>query len=111
MKYKIYKDVSKNKIKNYIPPGYLSSLPASWPDQLTMIVFKTGRNDVVLSNTVADALMDKKMMGQENLIAFGGCFTIESIQLFRDKEIEYVALKEFPWTDERYKQIRMNSGG
>ncbi|KQN98976.1 hypothetical protein [Paenibacillus sp. Leaf72] len=109
MKYKIYKEVLKNKIKSYIPPRYFCKLPVSWPEKITIIVFKTDRNNVVLSNTVEAALSNEDLNNQINIVVFGGCFTIESIQLLRDRDISYISISDFLWTDESYKQILMNS--
>lgn len=106
VRYKIHRKVLKTNIKNYIPSRYMNAFPSSWPDLITLILFRMSRDDVILSNTVKEALNNEKIKSEETIVAFGGCFTIESIQLLKDKGIHYVAINDFPWTDERYKQIR-----
>jgi hypothetical protein len=106
MKFKIHKDIEKAKIKHYVPPKFLTTVPQFWPDKCTIMVFKCGRSDVILSNIVEDALSSEILVGQKMIIAFGGCFTIESEQLLKSRGISIVALSNFPWTDERYKEIK-----
>lgn len=109
MKYKIINRIGKEKIRNLVPPKFFTSIPTSWPEICTVIKFKCDRNDVILSTTVQDAINSLDPSDESKHIAFGGCFTIEAVELLRENNIEYVALSDFPWTDERYKSIRSNS--
>ncbi|WP_146240927.1 hypothetical protein [Paenibacillus sambharensis] len=64
-----------------------------------------------MSKTVENALRDEDLENQENIVAFGGCFTVESVQVLKDRRISYISISDFPWTDENYRQISMNSKG
>lgn len=69
----------------------------------TLLSFRTQRNDKVLSATVA-AVLDE-VSPEENLIAFGGCFTLEAISLLKNANAEIFSVSEFPWTDDRHLEI------
>ncbi|WP_132310393.1 hypothetical protein [Paenibacillus sp. BK033] len=109
MKYKIIEQIRKEKIRNLVPPKFFTSIPSSWPEICTVIKFKCDRNDVILSTTVLGAIHSLDPSDESKKIAFGSCFTIEAVELLRENNIKYIALSDFPWTDERYKFIKSNS--
>ena len=105
MKYKIYTDISKTKIKKFVPQRYLTTFPRTWPEKCTIIVFKRGRDDYIPSTIVDHAIRSGKLDGKEKIIAFGGSFTVESIELLNSKGISYISLSNFPFKDQDIIEI------
>ena len=71
----------------------------------TLVLFRNDRNDVVLSRAVESAISDIADVA-EPVVAVGGCFTAEGLELLRARQATVLQLSEFYWTDESYRAIR-----
>ncbi|MDQ0888643.1 hypothetical protein QFZ81_003731 [Paenibacillus sp. V4I9] len=65
-------------------------------------------DEVVLSSVVNKALkkVNLNLNDEFKKLAIGYNFTFESIQLLHEYKFDVVSLRDFPWTDERYKAIK-----
>jgi hypothetical protein len=70
----------------------------------TLLVFPSQRQDTVLSGAVAHVLSG--ISPDERLVALGGCFTLESLELLKARRVEVFAQSDHPWTDSGYQEIR-----
>jgi hypothetical protein len=71
----------------------------------TLLLFRNDRRDVVLSRVVRSALAEVvEPVGQ--LVAVGGCFTAEGLELLQARQGLVLQLSEFLWTDDSYQAIR-----
>lgn len=107
MKAEIRKNVycSYDNMKKYLNQQYLELVNKNFYGKIINIVcFPIGINTVTSTNV-------KKVMKKFNAkdittLYFARCFTIEAINLINDNNGAVCAIIEFPWTDERYNQIR-----
>jgi hypothetical protein len=59
----------------------------------------------VLSRVVESALAEVADSA-EPLVAVGGCFTVEGLEMLRERHAVTLQLSEFHWTDDSFKTIR-----
>lgn len=106
MKHTVQRGLSADALRATVPPRYRPLLSNALPDPpYTLLLFRNDRNDVVLSRAVGAALAD--VAGEpEALVAVGGCFTAEGLELLRARQASVLQLSEFHWTDESYRAIR-----
>jgi hypothetical protein len=106
VKYTVTHGLSAEALRASVPPRYRPRLPANLPEpHYTLLLFRNDRRDVVLSRTVESALTEA---GDEAgpLVAVGGCFTAEGIELLRARHAMVLQLAEWHWTDKSYQAIR-----
>ena len=96
--------LTKRKLLAAVPPRYRPKLPPLRASLYTMLKFRSAREDVVLSRVVQDAL--SRIEGNDHLVAIGGSFTMEALDLLQARGAVVLQLSEFCWTDERYLAIR-----
>ncbi len=106
MKHTAQQGLSAESLRASVPLRYRPLLPATLSDtRYTLLLFRTDRNDVVLSRTVESAMADVADVA-EPVIAVGGCFTTEGLELLRERGAMILQLSEYYWTDESYRAIR-----
>ena len=71
---------------------------------MTLVCFPTDQT-AITSKYVEKAL--KKIKNQDvTVLYFAQCFTLEAINVINEKNGVAFTIIEFPWTDDRYNQIR-----
>ena len=108
----MYHNVSGSKILSKIPSAFKGELLLRQFDRdkslFTVLVFPSQRKDVISSGAVKHMLAD--LLKQERLVAFGGCFTSESLALLRERCAEIFVLSDFLWSDESWGDSRARIG-
>jgi hypothetical protein len=106
VKHTIKRGLSPEGLRASTPARYRPLLPAELPEpQYTLLLFRLARNDVVLSRVVQSALAEVADVAGP-LVAVGGCFTAEGLELLRARQATVLELSEFHWTDESYRTVR-----
>ena len=106
MKYTVQRGLSAEALRSSVPARYRSRLPDHLPDRsYTLLLFRNDRRDVVLSRVVESALAEAAEP-DGRVVAVGGCFTAEGLELLRAREAMVLQLAEFHWTDESYQAVR-----
>jgi len=107
MKCKIQRGLSLESLLSSLPHKYQGVLPPSLPTgPFTLLLFRNGREDVVLGRTVGAAL--DRVNDSEQLVAVGGSFTEEAVVLLRLRQALILQLDSWVWTDARYTSLRAN---
>ena len=86
--------------------GLASACEAEFTELCNLITFPHNRKDVVKSSLAEKAL---KKLGEANsgtLVVVGGCFSLESVKILKSRNAVFLALSEFPWTDEDHTHIK-----
>jgi hypothetical protein len=109
VRHTVLRGLSVNSLRASVPRRYCSQLPDSLSEQsYTLVLFRSAREDVVLSSVVASALADvNDMVG--TVVAVGGGFTVEGLALLRARKCIILTLSDFYWTDESYLRQRHSS--
>jgi hypothetical protein len=106
VKFSVQKNLSAKALRSSVPARYRSRLPDTLPGQAyTLLLFRNDRRDVILSRVVASALAEV-VEPAGRLVAVGGCFTAEGLELLRAQQAMVLQLAEFHWTDESYQGVR-----
>lgn len=106
MKHTLQRGLTADALRASVPPRYRPLLPDALSDPpYSLLLFRNDRNDVVLSRAVEAALADAASESG-TLVAVGGCFTVEGLELLRGRRAVVLQLSEFHWTDESYRTIR-----
>ena len=69
------------------------------------ISFKTDRKDVTLSSELKK-ILHKVNIEYSKLLILTNNLTIESTEILKENEIEYISISDFFWTDDSYTSIR-----
>ena len=106
MKITIHEEVccDNRNLKKYLPARYAPLVYKTYYKQIvTFICFPI--DSTITSKSVEKAL---KRIKNPNItmLYFANCFTLEAIKIINEKNGAAFALNEFPWTDDRYNQIR-----
>ena len=108
MKAKVYPDISGSILTKHVPPSLRGQVALrrfeKEPGLFTLLVFPTQWQDTVISGAVAHVLSG--IAPHERLIALGGCFTLESLALLKDRRAEIFTQSDYPWTDAGYQEAR-----
>ena len=108
MKAKVYSDIAGSLITKRAPPSLRDQVVLRRFEKdeglFTLLVFPTQRKNKILSGAVSHALVEVPVT--ERLVAFGGCFTLESLALLKERGAEIFAADDFPWTDGGFTKIR-----
>jgi len=108
MKAKIYSNIAGNLIVKRAPPTLRGQVVLRRFEKdkevFTLLVFPTQSKNTIFSGAVNHVLSEVPIT--ERLVAFGGCFTLESLALLRERGAEIFAVSDFPWTDEGFTVIR-----
>jgi hypothetical protein len=108
MKAKIYSNIAGNLIVKRAPPTLRDQIVLRKFEKdegvFTLIVFPTQSKKTIFSGAVNHVL--SKVSVTERLVVFGGCFTLESLVLLRERGAEIFAVSDFQWTDEGFTVIR-----
>lgn len=94
-----------HNLNKYLPARYVSLVNKRYYKQIvTFVCFPVDKN-AITSKNVEKAL--KKIKNKNvTVLYFARCFTLEAINLINKKNGAAFTLIEFPWTDDRYNQIR-----
>ena len=106
MKHTVQRGLSVEALCASVPSRYRPQLPTGLREpKYTLLLFRNDRDDVILSRSVKSALAD---VANESgpLVAVGGCFTAEGLELLQARQAIILQLAEFFWTDESYLAIR-----
>jgi hypothetical protein len=107
VQYTVQPRLSEIALRSAVPPRYRPQLPPDLPaGPYTLLLFRSDRRDVVLSRVVAAALASVPSDDRGHLVAIGGCFTAEGLELLRARGAIILQLAEFHWTDQSYQAIR-----
>lgn len=108
MKAKTYSNIAGSMLVKRTPPSLREQVALRRFEKeagfFTLMVFPNQRTDRVLSGVVKHMLA--KIPHSERLVAFGGCFTLESLALLRERGAEIFAVSDYPWSDEGFLHIR-----
>lgn len=107
-KYKFYKNIQKDKIKAFLAKpvlGYFNEKIIK-EETVSLVVFSTDRNKVVLSGHVRQFKKQNKELGP--LVAVGMMFTVEAANLIRSLTPYFVYYDDNTWDDESYIRIKQN---
>ena len=101
----IFERIPAAALADVVPPDYRALLavtvrPAA---SYTVVVFKHDREDVVTSALVRRALA--RVGAEPALVAVGGNFTREAIELLEARNASIARLGEFFWTHESYNTL------
>lgn len=106
MQYKVKNGLTKEAIRSCLPPRYRPLISDELPGPpYTLLLFRSDRNDVIMSRVVEAALSDV-IAESETLIAVAGCFTAEGLEILHARRAAVLQLSEFYWTDESYQAVR-----
>ena len=108
MSVRVIQDLPVGKLENAVPTAYRAmtdALPNKTPN-VTLLLFRSSKGDVVLSRVVKRGLERLPKKGQETRIAIGGCFTAEAEALLRKYAFEVLYLSDLHWTDDAYISLR-----
>lgn len=106
MKFKIYNNLSFEKLLKVVPSRYKNLISAlSRNDEFDVVIFLND-SEVVLSGTANKAIKGFKKTDRNRILALGYCFMIEARILFRENGFEMIELRSFEWTDESYTAIK-----
>jgi hypothetical protein len=105
-KFTIFERVPPTGLVGVVPPDYRALLPVAVrpAESYTVVLFKHDREDVVTSASVRRALAQVGPVPA--LVAVGGNFTREAIELLEARDASIARLGEFFWTDESYNTLR-----
>jgi hypothetical protein len=108
MKAKVYSNIVGNLIVKRAPPNLRDQIMLRRFEKdegvFTLLVFPTQSKNTIFSGAVNHVLSEVPV--SERLVAFGGCFTLESLTLLRERGAEIFTVSDFPWTDEGFTVIR-----
>jgi len=95
----------RDRIPAVVPPDYRGLIPAVTVRgaTYTVVLFAHDRRDVVTSAPVRRALA--AIPADEQLLAVGGNFTADAIDLLNSRDAAIARLGEFYWTDESYNSL------
>lgn len=92
-------------LNKYLPARYASLVNKNYYKQIVTFVSFPVAQTVITSKNVEKAL--KKIKNQNiTVLYFAQCFTLEAVNIINKKNGAVFTLNEFPWTDDRYNQIR-----
>ena len=92
-------------LKKYLPARYASLVNKNYYKQIVTFVCFPVDQIAITSKNVEKAL--KKIKNQNvTILYFARCFTLEAIKIINEKNGTAFTLIEYPWTDDRYNQIR-----
>jgi hypothetical protein len=109
MKFRIYRSIEPNYVKERVPTEYRDLAVAyetKFVNKCTLIVFPHNRKDVVKSNIVIKALSKLGASRTEILVVVGGCFSLESVEILSAENAVFLSLSEFNWTDKSFAEIK-----
>ena len=109
MKFRIQHKLEISRLKEIVPTAYrelASALEPTIEGPVTLITFPHDRRDVVKSSLVVKALKKLNPDTGGNLVALGGCFSLESVELLQNVNALLLCLSEFNWSDERHTAIK-----
>ncbi len=107
-KYKFYKNIQKDKIKAFLTKpvlGYFNEKIIK-EEIVSLVIFSTDRNKVILSSHVRQFKKQNKELG--TLVAVGMMFTVEAANLIRSLTPYFVYYDDNTWDDESYIRIKQN---
>ena len=92
-------------LDKYLPARYVSLVSKKYYKQIvTFVCFPTDQT-VITSKYVEKAL--RKIKNQNvTVLYFARCFTLEAINVINEKNGAAFTIIEYPWTDDRYNQVR-----
>ena len=92
-------------LDKYLPARYVSLVSKNYYKQIvTFVCFPTDQT-VITSKYVGKAL--RKIKNQNvTVLYFARCFTLEAINAINEKNGAAFTIIEYPWTDDRYNQVR-----
>jgi hypothetical protein len=106
MRHVIQRGLSVDTLRASVPNRYRSQIPNNLPARsYAIVLFRNTREDVVLSTVVESALAEVDDLN-ETLVAIGGGFTFEGLELLRARKCIILTLSDFYWTDASYRAIR-----
>ena len=106
MRHSVQRGLSVDALRASVPNRYRSQLPDNLPEQsYALVLFRTAREDIILSNVVESALGDVDEL-DGTIVAVGGGFTFEGLELLRARKCIILALSDFYWTDASYRAVR-----
>jgi len=109
MKFRIYKDIEKSRLRELVPTAYKGlavALESSLSGEVTLITFPHNRKDVVKSSMALKALSKIETDTIINLVVVGGCFSSESVEALQRHNAHFLSLSEFHWTDSRFEEVQ-----
>jgi len=108
MKAKIYSQVPGAMIAKRAPPTLREQVLLRRFERdsgnFTLLVFSMEPKNKIVSGVVSHIL--NEISQDARIVAFGGCFTLESLALLRARGSEIFTLSDFPWTDSRAAEMR-----
>jgi hypothetical protein len=106
MKAKIYINIPGRLIAKRAPPLLRKEVTLrnfeNDSGYFTLLVFPLQRE--IMSGTVAHILAE--IPTEARIVAFGSCFTLESLALLKVRHVEIFAKSDYPWTDESLTSSR-----
>jgi uncharacterized protein len=108
MKVKITRGVSVKKLDGILPPSYkrLLRMKDLKNKSYTVMLFDLDKSHVTISATVSKAIERIAEMGQ-SVLAIGGNFTYEAVNLLKENRVEILSLGDFGWSDASYNAIKI----
>lgn len=105
IKHMTFVNKTYEQLQKLVSPRYKQVIPKG-TDVVCGVIFD--EEEVVLSSAVRKALkkVNLNLNDEAKKLAIGYNFTFESIQLLHEYNFDVVSLRDFPWTDERYKAIK-----
>ena len=92
-------------LNKYLPARYVSLVSKNYYKQIVTFVCFPIDQTVITSKYVEKAF--KKIKNQTvTVLYFARCFTLEAINVINEKNGVAFTIIEFPWTDDRYNQVR-----
>lgn len=105
-KYKLYKNIAKEKILNFLPRPLVGLVDISLvkENEVNLAVFTSDRNKVTLSGHAKSLI--KQIDDLEPLVVVGLVFTEEASDLLREHTPYFFCWQDDFWDDESYIRIR-----
>ena len=92
-------------LDKYLPARYVSLVSKNYYKQIVTFVCFPADQTVITSKYVGKAL--RKIKNQNvTVLYFARCFTLEAINVINEKNGAAFTIIEYPWTDDRYNQVR-----